>query len=151
MLSQELIAHMRSVTKPALALAPRTFLRDISAGLSVHGITSAVRDHDTGPIYDWLIALSQLQGISDQTASSYAERHGLVRWSDGEATLTRSPRCSLLRSYWDFSGCGYSKSAGTCSQPEHLLECPLPAHPLRKGSLNQCAYSLYLFMRDVYD
>jgi hypothetical protein len=151
MLSQDLIANMSAVLKPALALAPRTFISEISADLSVHGIPSAVRHRDTKPIYNWLIFLSQLQDISDQIASSYAERHGLVRWSDVIAELACSPSCRLLRSYWDFSGCGYSKSARTCSQPSHFTNCPLPTHPLRKGSLNQCAYSLYLFIRDVCD
>ena len=151
MLSQDLIAHMNAVLRPALALAPRTFLSDIGAGLSVHGILAAVRDRKTEPIYNWLISLSQLQGISDQIAWSYAGRHGLVRWLDVEAAVIPAPSCSLLRSYWDFHGCGYSKSAQTCSEPNHFPKCPLPAHPLRKGSLNQSAYSLYLFIRDVCD
>ncbi len=29
-----------------------------------------------------------------------------------------------------------------------MAACSLPTHPLRKGSLNQTAYSLYLFFRD---
>jgi len=29
--------------------------------------------------------------------------------------------------------------------------CPLPRHPLRNGRLNQMAYSLFLFMRDIAD
>ncbi len=29
--------------------------------------------------------------------------------------------------------------------------CPLPTHRLRNGHLNQLAYSLYLFIRDVAD
>ena len=29
--------------------------------------------------------------------------------------------------------------------------CPLPTHRLRNGHLNQIAYSLYLFIRDVAD
>jgi hypothetical protein len=32
--------------------------------------------------------------------------------------------------------------------PGHLDACSLPVHPLRKGGLNQTAYSLYLFLRD---
>ena len=31
----------------------------------------------------------------------------------------------------------------------HLPTCPLPLHPLRNGRLNQTAYSLFLFCRDV--
>jgi hypothetical protein len=32
---------------------------------------------------------------------------------------------------------------------DHLAACPLPTHRLRNGHLNQIAYSLYLFIRDV--
>ncbi len=36
-----------------------------------------------------------------------------------------------------------------CAEPGHIDGCPLPRHPLRNGRLNQMAYSLFLFIRDV--
>jgi len=39
--------------------------------------------------------------------------------------------------------------SGCCSEPEHNPHCPVPTHRLRNGRLNQTAYSLFLFMRDV--
>jgi hypothetical protein len=33
----------------------------------------------------------------------------------------------------------------------HIDTCPLPSHPLRNGRLNQMAYSLFLFIRDIAD
>ena len=36
-------------------------------------------------------------------------------------------------------------------QPGYIDACPLPRHPLRNGRLNQMAYSLYFFMRDIAD
>lgn len=39
--------------------------------------------------------------------------------------------------------------SGCCSEPEHISVCPVPSHRLRNGKLNQTAYSLYLFMRDI--
>ena len=41
------------------------------------------------------------------------------------------------------------RRAGTCAEPGCIATCPLPAHRLRNGHLNQMAYSLYLFVRDV--
>jgi hypothetical protein len=35
------------------------------------------------------------------------------------------------------------------AEPDHFPACPLPTHDLRNGRLNQAAYSLFLFMRDV--
>ena len=39
----------------------------------------------------------------------------------------------------------------TCAEPDHIDACPLPTHRLRNGRLNQLAYSLYLFIRDIAD
>jgi hypothetical protein len=47
--------------------------------------------------------------------------------------------------------CRYHKGPDACSEPGHIDACPLPRHPLRNGRLNQMAYSLFLFMRDVAD
>jgi hypothetical protein len=78
-------------------------------------------------------------------------RHGRVRWHDIEAKVAGRPPCPKLKSYWHFNGCRYDKSSRTCAEPEHIDRCPLPGHHLRNGRLNQTAYSLYLFIRDVAD
>ena len=54
-----------------------------------------------------------------------------------------------LKSYWHFHGCRYDKIRRTCAEPDHISRCPLPTHDLRNGRLNQTAYSLYLFIRDI--
>jgi hypothetical protein len=48
-----------------------------------------------------------------------------------------------------FEGCGYRKGSGSCKNLGHRPGCPLPRHDLRNGRLNQTAYSLFLFMRDL--
>jgi hypothetical protein len=68
-----------------------------------------------------------------------------------ESALRTRPRCPKLRSYWHFYDCRYNKSRFTCAEPAHLAGCPLPRSWLRNGRLNQTAYSLYLFVRDVAD
>ena len=65
--------------------------------------------------------------------------------------LSRSPSCPKLGGYWRFYDCRYHKGSDTCAEPGHIDACPLPRHPLRNGRLNQMAYSLFLFMRDVAD
>lgn len=139
------------VVQPALDLAPTTFLEDISASLSEAGIQEAVVRHNSRPIYDWLLGLFQLQGISDAVAFSYAEKHGLVRWDEIDAALKRTPDCYRLKSYWHFADCKYQKGARTCSETHLLHRCPLPRHPLRNGRLSQAAYSLFFFIRDIGD
>ena len=138
-----------AVTRPALILAQPTFLSDTAGWLAGAGIQEAVARHDSAPIFDWLMSLIPLQGISDAIAIDYDTRHGGIRFAEIEDRFRSKPSCPRLRCHWSFDACGYRKGAGTCAEPEHLSRCPLPLHPLRKGNLNVAAYSLFLFARDV--
>ena len=42
-----------------------SYLDDIRVNLHWRGITSAIRDHDTPALFDWLIETLSFQGISD--------------------------------------------------------------------------------------
>ena len=126
-------------------------ISDIRADLRAEGIPSAIRRHDTATLFDWLISALSYQGISDQVATDYMERHGRPRWADIDAKVAACPTCPKLKSYWHFHGCRYDKISRTCSEPDHIDACPLPTHQLRNGRLNQMAYSLFLFVRDVAD
>jgi hypothetical protein len=114
-----------------------------------HTIRSAIKQRDTAALFDWLMAMLSYQGISDRVAYDYMEQHGRVRWHDIEHALANKPSCPKLQSYWQFHGCRYHKTSRTCCEPDHIEHCPLPTHDLRNGRLNQTAYSLYLFIRDI--
>ena len=129
----------------------RSVIDDTRVSLARHGVIAAVRRHDTGAIFDWLIHALSYQGVSDSIAYGYMERHGQVHWRDIAEALATPPRCPKLSCYWSFEGCGYRKSTGKCGEPEHQPTCPLPRHDLRNGRLNQTAYSLFLFIRDLAD
>jgi hypothetical protein len=109
----------------------------------------AIAERDTPALFDWLTVAFSYQGISNAAASRYLEKHGSVTWKQITHGLSKEPTCPKLKSYWHFHGCGYIKSRGTCSHPEHFGSCPLPKHNLRNGRLNQTAYSLFLFTRDI--
>jgi hypothetical protein len=123
----------------------------IRADLAAEGIRTAIRKCDTAAVFDWLIAALSYQGISDQIAYDYMEQHGYVSWDDINEKLAHGATCPKLKSYWHFHGCGYNKLRRTCTEPDHIARCPLPTHDLRNGRLNQTAYSLYLFIRDIAD
>ncbi|KQP94387.1 hypothetical protein ASF60_13005 [Methylobacterium sp. Leaf113] len=141
--------HALSVVRPALVLAPTTFLAGLRDGFARNGVSNAISRHDNGPIYDWVMSLVGLQGISDRVAFAFTAQHGLATWEGVREGLRTRPACSHLQGHWQFRGCGYQKSARTCAEPHLLPSCPLPALPLRKGTLNQAAYSLALFIRDA--
>ena len=112
-------------------------------------IRSAIKRRDTPALFDWLMAGLSYQGISDRVASGYMDQHGRLGWHEIEYALANNPTCPKLQSYWNFHGCGYHKTSRTCFEPEQIDHCPLPTHDLRNGRLNQTAYSLFLFIRDV--
>jgi hypothetical protein len=114
-------------------------------------VAAAIRSRNTAVLFDWLVAALSYQGISDQVAADYMDRHGLATWQAIENDLRRRPSCPKLRSYWHFCDCQYNKSRYTCAEPDHLANCPLPNYWLRNGRLNQTAYSLHLFIRDIAD
>ncbi|WP_336490739.1 hypothetical protein [Methylobacterium nigriterrae] len=125
-----------------------TYLQRLRTNLTRQGIRAAVAEHNTPALFDWLMEVVSYQGISDSIAWSYMEQHGRVTWAEIDAAFARCPSCPKLASFDDFWGCGYRKATHTCARPDHRPACSLPSHPLRKGALNQAAYSLYLFLRD---
>jgi hypothetical protein len=128
-----------------------TLIDDIRADLRADKVQAAIRHRDTAVVFDWLMAGLSYQGISDQVAYDYMERHGRAAWRDIEQKLGHGVSCPKLKSYWNFHGCRYDKGSRTCAEPEHIGGCPLPSHDLRNGHLNQATYSLFLFIRDLTD
>jgi hypothetical protein len=126
-------------------------LSDICDDLDRDGILDAVARRDAPKLFDWLLDTFSFQGISNQVARGYIKQHGNASWSEIAGSLKGKAPCPLLRSHWDFDLCRYDKTSFTCSQPHLIDGCPLPRHRLRNGRLNQTAYSLYLFVRDIAD
>jgi hypothetical protein len=128
-----------------------TWIDDIRADLRADKVQAAIRHRDTAVVFDRLMAALSYQGIADAVAYDYMDRHGRAAWRDIEQKLGQGVSCPKLKSYWHFHGCRYEKGSRTCAEPEHIGACPLPSHDLRNGHLNQAAYSLFLFIRDLAD
>lgn len=140
-----------AVIGPALALAPSSYLSGLRKRMGEQGLRTAVASHDTRAIYDWLIGLMQLQGISDAVAFGYSREHGTPTWDGLSKALDGRPSCPRLRCYWSYAECRYQKAAATCASADLLASCLVPKLPARNGRLSQAAVSLYLFIRDVCD
>jgi hypothetical protein len=155
--------HSPAKNDAALAHATRLILRVChvagtaafidEAGLGPEGkdLRKAIRSRNTAALFDHVVAALSYQGISDEVAKNFMDRHGLASWHVIESALRIRPSCPKLGSYWHFYDCRYNKSRFTCAEPSHLADCPLPRSWLRNGRLNQTAYSLYLFVRDIAD
>lgn len=116
------------------------------------GLTAAVRSRDTPELFDWLMDYFSMQGVSDYVATQYLNDHGNAEYTPLAKLMAEvQDPCEKLRSFDAFIGCGYSKYRQSCNKPELFSACPLPKLPLRKGQLNQAAFSLYLFLTGVCD
>lgn len=112
-------------------------------------LSRSIKTRDTPALYDWLMTGFGFQGISDRIAADYIDRHGNASWQAIESALAdHRCNCPKLGSFDTYRSCGYRKTAGTCRNPTDLPDCPVPALPLRKGDLNQLAFSLFYFLRD---
>src|SRR4051812_11324004 len=140
---------IRLLTSICQVAGAASLVDDARVGLAWHGVIAAVQRHNTPAIFDWLIDALSYQGVSDSIAWGYMEQHGRIRWRDIASALSDRPSCAKLKGYWLFEDCGNLKAAASCANPKHRPECPLPRHDLRNGRLNQTAYSLFLFFRDV--
>ena len=126
-----------------------SFIRDTNRAARALGLREAVAANDTPALFDWLMTSFSFQGISDRIAWDYIQAHGNASWSLIERALDshRCP-CPKLEGFEAYRGCGYRKSAATCSNLADRPTCPVPSLPLRKGDLNQLAFSLFFFLRD---
>jgi hypothetical protein len=136
----EQVCHLAG--KPSL-------ISDLQRDAAAEGILAALDHHDSAALFDWMVRRFSFQGVSDVVAHEFMERHGSITWGQVQASLKNEPACPKLHGYWAFGQCGYNKGSQTCNKRNLFRHCPLPAYPLRNGRLNQLAYSLYFFIRDV--
>jgi len=137
------------VTRVCVAYGDAAFVRTTSLRLAREGMVRAVREHDDAGIYEYLMDCFNYQGVSNSAASGYLEQHGSINYDDVRHLLVSGAAlCPKLSGFAAFEGCGFVKSRQSCNNPAAFAQCPLPKHDLRKGALNQAAYSLHLFLRD---
>ena len=71
------IDHAVRLIHAVCALAgSATLIDDIRADLRADKVHAAIRHRDTAVVFDWLMAALSYQGISDQAAYQYMEKHG---------------------------------------------------------------------------
>src|SRR5690349_103651 len=133
----ELARAIRLITQICRVAGDPKFIDRARRHLAHRGVRKAIRQRDSAVLFDWLAEQFSYRGIANEVAFDYMERHGRVRARQVARALNAGPACPKLQSYWHFDGCGYRKSAQTCTEPAHFRRCPLPSHDLRNGGLNQ--------------
>src|SRR5258708_30873377 len=59
-----------------------TLIDEVRAELRADKVRAAIRNRDTGPVFDWLMAAVSYQGISDEGAYSHMQNHRRERWRE---------------------------------------------------------------------
>lgn len=144
------IGHAVRIVFPICCVAGSLHLLDADDA-EAKRLRTAIVTKNSPALFNWLVQSIALQGVSDRAAITYMQVHGAPTWNGIRAALNRPNACPLLRSYWHYEGCKYSKSKQTCSRPKHFAACGLPRMVLRNGRLNQTSFALFLFIRDVMD
>lgn len=126
-----------------------TFIDDIQRDRSPKSLHRTVVARNTPALFDWMMDSFSYQGVSNQVAATYLEEHGNATWPQISSAIAHGAPCPRLASFWTYESCRYEKQSGSCTHPEHASNCSVPRHGLRNGRLNQTAYSLYLFIRDI--
>src|ERR1035441_10495403 len=97
-----------------------SFIADAHDNLVNEGVLDAVAAHNTPVLFDWMVRAFSFQGIADEIAADYMDKHGAVTWDAIAADLAAGPSCPKLESYWEFHAFAYRKGSGTCIEPEQF-------------------------------
>src|ERR1700694_3061098 len=101
-----------------------TLIDEIRAELRAEKVRAAIRHHNTAAVFDLLMAGLSYQGIFNQAAHDYMERHGRAAWHDIEQKLGRGASCPKLKSSWHFHDCRYDKVSRRWAEPDTLRRGP---------------------------
>src|SRR5256885_7708580 len=92
-------AYALSMVHAVCCLAGSTsFVDDQCNELRDAGIVDAIDQHDTPKLFDWLMWAFSFQGIADEIASAYLDRHGPLTWAAIRRDLGDAPSCPKLHS-----------------------------------------------------
>ena len=115
-------------------------------------MSRAVDRHDTAALFDRLMYDFSFQGISDEIAANYMAKHGQATWGSVHKNLASgSNRARSCKATGIFTTADTRRRAAPAPSLTTLPLARCQRIGLRNGHLNQMAYSLYLFIRDVAD
>ncbi len=87
------LTHARSLILRVCHLAGTAAFID-EAGLGPEGkdLRKAIRSRNTAALFDHLVAALSYQGISDEVAKNFMDRHGLASWHVIESALEQAAK-----------------------------------------------------------
>ena len=105
--------------------------------------------HKSIKLYQYFLEAFLLSGGGDRSNQNYYHNQKYKPTFNRVKRAVKAAQCPKLASFETFRGCGYRKTTNNCAEPAFLKSCPLPRFDMKRGPLNQMAFSLYFFLRDV--
>jgi hypothetical protein len=115
----------------------------------VHQMIHGRPQHKSIRLYQYLAEAFLLAGGGDQSNLAYYSKQQRKPTFNRIRQALTTAQCPKLSGFDAFKGCGYRKTGHQCNEPAFLGTCPVPAFDMKRGPLNQMAFSLYFFLRDV--
>jgi hypothetical protein len=139
---QIIIAHQK--------LFVDVYLRDSpEIGAILQQMIHGKPQHKPIQLYQYLVESFLLSGGGDQSNRGYYAKQTHKPTYNRVKRALEAAQCPKLATFETFKGCSYRKTSTKCSDPAFLSSCPLPTFDMKRGNLNQMAFSLFFFLRDV--
>jgi len=105
--------------------------------------------HKSIKLYQYLLECFLFAGGGDQSNYSYYAKQRVKPTFNRVKRALQAAQCPKLATFETFAGCGYQKTNPSCREPVFFGNCPVPTFDMKRGTLNQMAFSLYFFLRDA--
>ncbi len=105
--------------------------------------------HKSVKLYQYLLGYFLFAGGGDQSNFSYFAKQKVKPTFNRVQRALQAAQCPKLASFETYTGCGYRKTEPSCREPAFFGSCPLPTFDMKRGTLNEMAFSLYFFLRDA--
>ena len=115
----------------------------------LHQMMHGKPQHKSIKLYQYFLEAFLHSGGGDRSNLNYYHNQKYKPTFNRVKHALQAAQCPKLASFETFRGCGYRKTTNNCAEPAFLKSCPLPRFDMKRGPLNEMAFSLYFFLRDV--
>ena len=115
----------------------------------LHQMMHGKPQHKSIMLYQYFLEAFLHSGGGDRSNQNYYHNQKYKPSFNRIKNAVKTAQCPKLASFETFKGCGYRKMTNNCSEPAFVKSCPLPRFDMKRGPLNEMAFSLYFFLRDV--
>jgi hypothetical protein len=112
------LTHARNLILRVCYIAgTAAFIDEAGLGPEEKELRKAIHTRNTPALFSRLVAALSYQGISDEVAKSFMDRHGLASWHVIETDLRKRPSCPKLQATGTFTTAGTTRAGSPVPSP----------------------------------